>query len=72
MKYIIDNAVLVSLLLIVTVITGGLATYIAVEAYQAIQYPVCQEDQVLVGYGDFNNGHWDTYICGPAVDNCDN
>lgn len=28
----------------------------------------CQEDQVLVGGGDFEDGRWDYYECGPAVD----
>ncbi len=30
--------------------------------------PQCQEDVVLVGIGNFENGRWDSYICGPAVD----
>ncbi len=30
--------------------------------------PQCHEDVVLVGVGDFENGRWDSYICGPAVD----
>jgi hypothetical protein len=28
----------------------------------------CQEDQVLVGTGDFEGGYWEAYVCGPAVD----
>ena len=28
----------------------------------------CQEDQVLVGIGGFHRGHYERYICGPAVD----
>jgi hypothetical protein len=30
--------------------------------------PRCEEDQVLVGYGDFEHGRWSAYACGPAVD----
>jgi hypothetical protein len=30
--------------------------------------PRCQEDQVLVGVGYFDEGLWSDYACGPAVD----
>jgi hypothetical protein len=30
--------------------------------------PQCAEDQVLVGTGDFEDGRWQAYWCGPAVD----
>ena len=30
--------------------------------------PTCPEDAVLVGAGQFENGRWDYYECGPAVD----
>ena len=40
------------------------ATYIGRLMY----IPQCQEDVVLVGIGQFENGRWDNYICGPAVD----
>lgn len=30
--------------------------------------PQCQEDVVIVGVGDFENGRWSDYECGPAVD----
>jgi len=32
--------------------------------------PQCHEDVVLVGIGDFDNGRWDKYVCGPALDDC--
>jgi hypothetical protein len=32
------------------------------------QVPRCQEDQVLVGYGQFEAGRWTGYKCGPALD----
>jgi hypothetical protein len=30
--------------------------------------PRCQEDAVLIGRGDFDDGRWSAYECGPAVD----
>ena len=30
--------------------------------------PRCPEDSVLVGVGQFERGYWDSYECGPAVD----
>lgn len=30
--------------------------------------PACQEDSVLIGNGQFTNGYWSRYECGPAVD----
>ena len=32
------------------------------------QIPQCQEDVVLIGQGNFEDGRWDYYVCGPAVD----
>lgn len=30
--------------------------------------PACEEDQVLVGAGDFEMGKWTAYECGPSLD----
>ena len=30
--------------------------------------PRCYEDQVLVGIGQFDTGRYETYVCGPAMD----
>ena len=30
--------------------------------------PRCEEDQYIVGYGEFEDGTWASYGCGPAVD----
>lgn len=30
--------------------------------------PTCPEDAVLIGHGQFDNGRWDSYHCGPSVD----
>lgn len=30
--------------------------------------PACEEDAVLIGVGDFEQGRWSAYTCGPAVD----
>lgn len=35
------------------------------------QFPRCQEDEVLVGVGHFIDGRWTSYVCGPAVDDCE-
>ena len=34
----------------------------------AAVYPQCQEDNVLVGRGDFSSGRWESYVCGPTED----
>ena len=33
--------------------------------------PKCPEDAVLIGTGNFEDGRWDRYTCGPAVDDFD-
>lgn len=30
--------------------------------------PSCQEDEILVGTGEFHNGYWTHYECGPTFD----
>lgn len=30
--------------------------------------PTCVEDVVVLGTGNFDNGVWDRYVCGPALD----
>lgn len=30
--------------------------------------PKCAEDVVVIGVGQFDNGYWTDYICGPALD----
>jgi hypothetical protein len=30
--------------------------------------PACQEDAVIVGQGDFVEGYWTEYVCGPSLD----
>ena len=41
-------------------------------------FPICQEDVVILGVGEFTasathtrGGTWEFYICGPAVDDYD-
>jgi hypothetical protein len=39
--------------------------------YDAAQTPAierCAEDVVLVGTGDYEDGRYDRYVCGPAMD----
>lgn len=33
-----------------------------------IEVPRCPEDAVLVGQGDYDDGRWTAYVCGPALD----
>lgn len=30
--------------------------------------PRCVEDAVIVGFGEFENGYWEYYQCGPSRD----
>jgi|GEM_PF-5413948 len=40
----------------------------AVTAGHDDRLPRCVEDAVIIGSGDFVDGLWSTYICGPSVD----
>ena len=46
---------------------AGVATLMA-YGFTSRVLPRCPEDAVLVGAGQFKNGRWDFYECGPAVD----
>ncbi len=54
--------------LIISVAFMILALSVALYLDHIVTFPQCQEDVVLVGIGDFEDGRWDSYICGPAVD----
>lgn len=41
---------------------------LAVALSMQPEVPMCQEDQVLIGIGNFDHGRWEAYMCGPAVD----
>lgn len=45
----------------------GQALYGLMGAYNS-RVPQCAEDVVLVGQGEFENGQWQYYTCGPALD----
>ena len=45
-----------------------LGYFAAVEVTVTSLMPRCQEDVVIIGYGQFDNGIWSDYGCGPAVD----
>ena len=46
-----------------------LAVLLVVMAWDgSAVYPQCQEDNVLVGRGDFSSGRWESYVCGPTED----
>jgi hypothetical protein len=59
---------------------GAAAASVTISGIQAISIPPppieafmphCQEDEALVGSGDFENGQWTSYVCGGAVDDYD-
>lgn len=33
-----------------------------------VAVPKCPEDSMIVGQGDFHDGRWERYTCGPAAD----
>jgi hypothetical protein len=49
-----------------------LATAMLMLGYEAgrgdFQPPPCPEDAVLLGVGNYEDGRWDAYWCGPARD----
>lgn len=56
-------------LLIVVIVLGGYLFYGGLRlSLDELLIPKCGEDVVLVGAGQFEDGHWDYYVCGPAVD----
>ena len=58
------------ILLLITALLFAGAVYEA-SYHQRLSHrsiPKCQEDAVLVGAGEFENGTWDYYQCGPAFD----
>lgn len=50
-------------LFLVTVLTGLLGSPTV---------PHCPEDATIIGFGDYDNGHWTHYGCGPALDDFQN
>ena len=42
--------------------------YMASELETRSPVSRCQEDVVLVGQGQFQDGKWDYYVCGPNLD----
>lgn len=48
--------------------TVVLATTVAIGSLASPSIPQCAEDVVLVGVGQYENGQWDGFVCGPALD----
>ena len=59
---------LLKALFLILIIAALVRSSIKLDYYRVI--PQCQEDAVLVGVGDFENGRWTRYVCGPALDDC--
>jgi len=55
------------LYVLIVLIIAGLLTGLV---YTSTSRPVdpCYEDSVLVGEGQFENGRWTFYVCGPSID----
>ena len=48
---------------------GGINIFGAGGSDQNISIPIgCPEDAVLMGMGEYENGRFENYACGPAVD----
>ena len=57
------------LVFLISVLTVAIFTILTMSLPDPIPtVPQCQEDQVIVGQGQFNDGYWDYYTCGPALD----
>ena len=59
---------IVAALFALTVFLGASVLAADRQARGERQVPQCVEDAVLIGKGDFENGRWTGYECGPAVD----
>jgi len=55
--------------LLIALLFMAAAFLLTLDAPPAI--PTCEEDVVLVGVGNFEDGRYDAYICGPAMDDYD-
>ena len=55
-------AIVVIVLIVAVAVTVGMS----IVKYEP--YPTCAEDVVLVGKGNFIQGRWTYYVCGPALD----
>lgn len=64
----LSNEVKGAVIILLTLITLGILLGFAVRQAGFRQVPVCEEDAVLVGMGPFENGRWDSYVCGPSAD----
>ena len=54
--------------LMICVILVFILGLIAFDLTPVRMTPSCWEDSVLVGVGDFENGRWEEYRCGPSLD----
>ena len=42
--------------------------FLAMVDWQHSDIPRCDEDAVIIGAGEYANGRWSQYVCGPSVD----
>lgn len=53
-------SIIVGLMVFFIVFSTGMLTLVVTHNHSA---PKCQEDDVIVGTGNFSNGYWDSYKC---------
>lgn len=53
---------------IVAILAAAYILLLADSTFNLRPVPQCEEDQVLIGTGEFTGGRWSSYRCGPAVD----
>ena len=49
-------------------IVWGLAASFKEDQNTKDEFPRCHEDQSIQGMGDFKDGLWDYYLCGPVIE----
>lgn len=64
-----DNEVMISIISsIVAVIITSLVYITASSIGNMKSMPACTEDATIIGQGEYTNGRWDYYVCGPVYD----
>ena len=55
-------------LIVILISVVALLFLIAFQLTPLRMTPSCWEDSVIVGVGDFEDGRWEEYRCGPSLD----
>ena len=65
---VLTRTALFGVLILVTTLVVTSAVKQQADARRDAYMPRCEEDQSLIGTGDFDHGRWTSYTCGPSVD----